>query len=458
MPTILFPFGQLAYIILSFTVIGIAFFKASKKHHVLLAAGIVTAMWQGGLWIKQLNFDIGIIHITFVALFVYRFINPGKKIKFKKSYNAIFIPWLLMTFWAFLAISKAINTTYALEGPVIFLIDAFFLWVLIENIRTPNDFRFLIKCVSWTIIIQSMISLLQFKIPFFKVGVIDDIASHMWWRAKGTLFHPNQMGIVLAFTLPVILRALIGSITLKDKAMLRLTAVALGLGFIALIATYNRGSWVGIFIGLFVMITIDLFSRGSKYKKAAIGLLSVGVIVVLIGSIKFGSLIIDRFVNSDADGQMDNRTEQTEEAKQLIKQHPILGVGYKNDDFYAREIFVHNNYLLIATEIGLPGLFFFLWFLAIYLALIWGGTRSKISFVSNYSKGFVASIIAFGIASIPGPDFWIAADVQRQFLIVLAVMISARRLESKIIEIQKNKKLNKSKISESNHTKLTIIK
>ncbi len=457
MPTLLFPFGQLAYIVLSFTVIGIAFFNAGTKHHVLLAAGIITAMWQGGLWIKALNFDIGIIHITFFALFVYRFINPGKKINFRKKYKAIFIPWLLMALWGFLSITKAINKTYALEGPVILLMDLFFLQVMVENIRTPGDFRFLIKCLCWTIIIQSCISLLQFKIPFFKVGVIDDIASYMWWRAKGTLFHPNQMGIVLAFTLPVILRALIGSITLKDKPLIRLTTVTLALGFTALVTTYNRGSWVGIAFGLFVMISIDLFSRGSRYKKAAIGLLSVGIIVVLIGSIKFGSLILDRFVNSDADGQIDNRTEQMEEARELIKLNPILGVGYKNDNFYAREIFVHNNYLLIAAEIGIPGLLFFLWFLGNYLTLIWGGVRSKISFVSNYSKGFVASIIAFCIASIPGPDFWITADVQRQFLIVLAVLISARRLESKIIEIQKNKKLGSAKKKQINQAKLSMI-
>ncbi|KAA3657308.1 MAG: hypothetical protein DWQ10_13620, partial [Calditrichaeota bacterium] len=208
----LLPFGQFIFIFLSFSIIGIIFVRARNKAYPLLAAGIITAMWQGGLWINALNFDIGIIHITFFALMIYNFIDPGKKIKFKKNYKAIFIPWLLMACWGFLSIHKAINTTYALEGPIVLLIDAFFLWVLVNNIKTPKDFRFLMKCLSWTIIIQAMISLLQFKIPFFKVGVIDDIASHMWWRAKGTLFHPNQMGIVLAFTLPVILRALIGSI------------------------------------------------------------------------------------------------------------------------------------------------------------------------------------------------------------------------------------------------------
>ncbi|KAA3661009.1 MAG: O-antigen ligase domain-containing protein [Calditrichaeota bacterium] len=229
------------------------------------------------------------------------------------------------------------------------------------------------------------------------------------------------------------------------------------MGFTAFITTYNRGSWVGACVGMFIMISLDLFARGSKHKKVAMGLMSFGVLVVLVGSIKFGSLIIDRFMNSDADGQIDNRSEQTHEAIELIKQNPIVGVGYKNDDFYAREIFVHNNYLLIAAEFGIPGLLFYFWFIGNYLALIIGGIRSKVSFVSNYSKGFLASIIAFSIASIPGPDFWIAADVQRQFLIVLAVLISARRLESKLIEIQKNKKLNKSKIDQTNIAKLSII-
>ncbi len=436
----LLPFGQAVFLALCLILVAVALVLAKDRRRVLLMAAVVTGAWQGGLWLARFNTDIRLTHIFLFGLFVWQFIEPQKQVYFRKQYMRILLPWSLLIIWSALAITQALNTDYARMGPLTFLIDALAVYVMVSVVRTPRDLQFFLVAICFSVIGQSVLALVQFKFHFFKLGVIDDAASWMWWRARGSFFHPNHLGIFLASTLPLVLRGLIGAIAGRDKKMMYITSAAFLLGGVGLLATFNRGSWVGLAAGLLVMVFMDMFGRGGKVKKVARGMLVAGILVAMAGSVKYGALIIDRFINSDRQEQEANRSMQAEEAIALIKQKPLLGVGYKNDIFYSSTIFVHNNYLLIAAETGLVGLGFFLWFLFEFWRMIVRSVRSKIPTVSNYGKGYVAGIIAFMIASIPGPDFWINEGVQMHFFVLVAFMISMLRIENKLIELQRKKK------------------
>ncbi len=436
----LLPFGQAGFLVLSLILVAVAMAVAKDRRRVLLMAAVVSAAWQGGLWLARFNTDIRLTHILLFGLFVWQFIEPQKRIHFRKSYLRILLPWSLLIVWSTLAITQALNADYARMGPLTFFIDALAVYVMVNVIRTPKDLQFFLIVICFAVIGQSLLALVQFKFHFFKFGVIDEAASWMWWRARGSFFHPNHLGIFLAWSLPLVLRGLIGAIAGRDRKMTYITASAFLLGGMALLATFNRGSWIGLAAGMLVMVMLDMFGRGGKVKRVARGMLVVGVLVGMVGSVKYGGLILDRFINSDRQEQEANRSMQAQEAIELIKQKPILGVGYKNDIFYSSTIFVHNNYLLIAAETGLIGLGFFLWFLFEFWRMIIRAVRSKIPTVSNYGKGYVAGMLAFMIASIPGPDFWINEGVQMYFFVWLAFMISMLRIESKLLELQRKKR------------------
>jgi len=275
--------------------------------------------------------------------------------------------------------------------------------------------------------------LVQFKVPYFKFGVIDEVASWMWWRARGTFFHANHLGMFFVILLPVALRSAISFLLAKNQKFFYISISAFLLGLVALMTTYNRGSWIGFGSGMVVMFSLDLLSRKSKIKKIVRGALIIGVFLGIFVSIKFGGMIIDRVLHSDQKEIMEGREQLQEEAIDTIQQHPVFGVGYFNDRYYSKVIFAHNLYLLVATEVGVPGFIFFAWFLLELLWLVIRGCRSKIPFVYNYSRGLLASLVGFMIASLPGPDFWINEDVQFYFWVVVAITVSLLRMEHKIV-------------------------
>jgi len=439
--------SPIVFLLILTALIGVYYVTYSgAKHRAILSAALFIGAWQNGLWLEFAFLDVTLGYFLFTFLLILGFTSV-KKLETPGNLLRLHIPWILLTIWSAISVTKALNTEFAVGGPARFLLVLVIFWAILKCTRTPKDFQFLMACFSAFVLGQAVFGLLQFKIEGLKIGVIDDWSSWMWWRSRGSFFHSNQLGIVLLLYLPVVLRSLINCYLSKGKQYLYLHGAALILGAGALITTRNRGSWIGLAFALTIIVMLDMIGRGGKVKKIAMQFFGVGLVAVIIGAVSYGDIVFDRFMNSDADDQIEGRQGLQVEAIAVIKDNPILGVGYNNDRFYTSTIFVHNVYLLVAAEIGIPGLLFWLWFLFEIMLMSIKAHRSKISYISNYGKGFIGSLAGFCLASIPGPDFWINEHVQLYFWALVAALVSLMRIEhyaKKQLEARKLQEKKKS--------------
>lgn len=132
---------------------------------------------------------------------------------------------------------------------------------------------------------------------------------------------------------------------------------------ICLVLTYSRGAWVSIL----AVITV----YGVLYNRRVFWLLALLPLAALFNH----DLVMERLLSilNPTDTSAGLRWALWESTIAMIADHPLIGVGwgayrlvYPEYDFYVNNastiIFhAHNMYLQIAAEIGIPGLFAFLY-------------------------------------------------------------------------------------------------
>jgi O-antigen ligase len=144
---------------------------------------------------------------------------------------------------------------------------------------------------------------------------------------------------------------------------------------LALIFSLTRNSWGGAIAGIIVLLIL-------RRPRA---------ITVLIAAMLFFYLLSPGFIKQRLHSGLDTNDPTTRgriecfgTAIRLIKDNPWLGVGPKNVKYEALKYrkenefpdwlyqHMHNNFLQIAAEAGIPGLIFWLWFM---FRLAWDALR-----------------------------------------------------------------------------------
>lgn len=276
--------------------------------------------------------------------------------------------------------------------------------------------------IAGLLVFESVISLQQFSkgtplgksieaqkgIEFFGEGA-DELQFR--FRPLGTFEHANELGAFTAFALFVVL-------ALYSSTSKRIFEITFLIGLITLITTLSRSSWIAFSIGLFVSARLIknllktrqiIFSPG---KTTAIGAVSFIFFVFFI----FPRLERSIYSFVEVDGGGTTRILQIKNALMLISRSPLMGVGagmnviegYIQDPGGVMAVFptsVHNMYLLLAVEHGIPALVLFLAFVLSYLRTIQTSLR-KISLYNQWSiitRGILAGIITLSIVAIFQP-------------------------------------------------------
>ena len=424
--------STIVFVAISAVLVLAGMFYAKNKSHFLLGAAILTIAWQGGLHVEVFKMDFTLTHFIFLLLFVWNFIEGRKKSQLAGTFNRPIYFWGAMILFAIVAMMTAIDKFQAVTGVMRPGLDLVIFFAIMKSMRKPVDVKFLGNALMFSLIFQGILATLQYKFPDFRFGVIDQNQSWMWWRAKGTFFHPNEMGMYAMMFLPFVARVLFYAIMRQDKKEIWLSGTAFLLGGIALFATGNRGSWAGLVFGMSVMLTYDMFKTGkagTKLKKVLAGLAIPAVLFLFFFAIKYGSVMMDRIFYSDREGIGGDRLRYQEEAIEMIKNYPVTGVGYNNYLYHVDTYFVHNLYLLSAAEIGVPGALSLVGFLVILVGYTIKGMKSKIFYISNLSRGILAGILGFMLASMPGPDFWISHPIQMYFWSLAALQVALLRAD-----------------------------
>ncbi len=145
-----------------------------------------------------------------------------------------------------------------------------------------------------------------------------------------------------------------------------------GFLLVGIYLTYTRGAWLAVALGVLVVA-----ATGGRR------VLAVAVLSAVIGYALFFPLVRNRLDFSDnsvAERVVYNRT-----ATAALRANPLLGGGWGSNYYLYGDVLVplfdqndlpfwHDDYLLVATQVGLPGLAVFL---SIWVSLIWGTLRAR---------------------------------------------------------------------------------
>lgn len=224
-------------------------------------------------------------------------------------------------------------------------------------------------------------------------------------RVSGTLGHPNAMAMYLDLLIPWVAFQLATENKIKRKIFL---AAALILGGFAVISSGSRSGWLGLVVGS--GISMILWYRKQR-KNPIMAMISIAVAgAIVFTTLFFTSHTFRSRLTEDDRGAAEVRIPLMQVAKEMIATNPINGVGLANythemlmydrtNDFIATNynMPVHNTFLMLAAEIGIPGTAVFVVLLLTFIresfriAMQGGRETSALGF------GMLASLIGWAI-------------------------------------------------------------
>ncbi len=284
---------------------------------------------------------------------------------------------------------KAGALLLVLKNPIIFL-------YLANNLSNRRIVFALIGILLLNGSLQALIAIAQYikggPLGLGMLGEMDSLyasasGTGTLFRMGGTVGHPNKLAMMLVFPMEINFAILF----IKSPNWLkwiRITPIFFMLP--AIILTYSRSAWASLILGGSLNI---YWCRSKKTQQKVISaLLVVGVFsVVGASSVAFIPSVRNRIFADDGGSGTDIRDELKTIAKNIIDHHYWIGVGLNNYCSVVRKFDnsktgatwgfampVHNEFYLVAAELGVPAaVVFVILLIIIFLFHIPIGLTSK---------------------------------------------------------------------------------
>jgi len=246
-------------------------------------------------------------------------------------------------------------------------------------------------------------------------GIQEVLGGTVVSRVGGTYRHPNYLAIPMACLVVPML-----TLFWQSRSWRRLlNGLALGGATLCLILPLSRAGWVAFLLVLLALGVCFWLTPGSRellrrYRRSILG----GLVLIAAVGAAFSPIIMRKILQSDP-MNVQSRMELNEIALEMIRQHPLTGVGINNHSLGAEglgryEVYalafglppvVHNIYLLIASEIGIPGLLAFLGVMGTLLMRGFRRLRHPESWAGRMlNMGFLSGALGFLGADMFGPS------------------------------------------------------
>lgn len=318
-------------------------------------------------------------------------------------------------------------------------------FVILKRINRKQDVIDFTKGVMYGLGFEALIGVWQWQIgpviiPFFVM--VNE------WRATGTIGVPNAFGCYLAMLAPISIRLALFT-KIKPKWLWSAISV-LSLG--ALLATYTRGAWLSLSVALMFFFYLD-FLKNKLNRRQINYLLVVFIIGIAFTAVKYGDTITGRMVGSKEAISGDTKHSRmglAKDAIRIIKQHPITGIALNNYRYHAdKEIqgtrIVHNAYLLIAAQLGIPGIVIFIILNFGVFIVGFKIRKSKDPTLYHIGMGGLAGMLSLFIYHLIAPDYRlviIKLHHWRALAMIVAVLIAdehTNKLRQKYVLRQKKR-------------------
>jgi O-antigen ligase len=372
--------------------------------------------------------------IPFLILMVYwlfEIIHKNRKVYFPKS------NWMALAFvaWAGLSVLKAPLFSYALFD-FLRLIKLYLIYLYIaNNILSKTELKTLVSFFLLGVIFQGFICLYQFvsqdvshifgnvfgQQDFYSQEGVKKYQSFFsvfgsWGsslkRASGTVGPINAQAQFFVFLLPLALLLWLTAKRFRNQAFNLFVFV---IGLLGLIVTFSRGGLIGLIAGVSAALLFSWIMRLISNRK----FLVILFICLFLSTIFIPKLF--QYISTRPEAAI-ARLHFMKVAVNIIKDHPIIGVGLNNNliavseydpNTYFMQLPTHNYYLLIATETGIPGLVFFFGFLSLSCAMTLKAARSDDLYIASVSIAIFGAFIAVSLHLLVD---WIATNTNHTLL------------------------------------------
>ncbi len=343
------------------------------------------------------------------ALWIWKMVttSPGKRQI--QWFPSISIPYAGMILWATLSIFSAADPSFSLDELVDFF-KAFLVFLYIaNNVRANSQLVGISYMIFAGVILQGLLALAQYfhgtTFGFELLGetrhsfLVQEIGESGLARVAGTQGHPNGFAYYLMLMLPLVTATILAG---RSRRFTLAAGIAFFMGFVSLILTFSRMGWVGVALVVPWVIFMGIWKRAGLIK--ALRGLTIFAFLSALCILPFAGTIGQRLFETDY-GRAYSRVPLMEVALNIIRHHPLLGVGLNNYrlvmDQYDNTIEritlhvpnpVHNMFLFVAAEVGIPGLIFFLWWHFALLKRGWRNFWEKEGFSCFLSLGLVGAL------------------------------------------------------------------
>ncbi len=307
-------------------------------------------------------------------------------------------------------------------------------WILRTYLDKPIYYWGILAINIGILAIQGIVSLLQyfffFQFPIPVGGVastdVDLVDNEIIQRVTGVLGHSNTFAAYLTVICSICLIILFSRVRNIYKIAVFPFLFA---GLISLILTFSRNGWM-----VFALDAIFIAYWALKTKRLSIGyVIAIASVCIFLFGVLFASGVFDtmltRVFRTD-EKAFDSRFDLASVALEMIQSQPFVGIGLNSfeenmihyDPNHITHIIqqpVHNAFLLVAAESGIPALL-------ILLAILW--TYLKLAFaVIKRNSELHFSIGLTGVATFAGLGLANMFDVslRKESVIGLIVLISA---------------------------------
>ena len=182
--------------------------------------------------------------------------------------------------------------------------------------------------------------------------------------------------------------------------------------FFALLLTMSPAAFFSLFCALIVYFCLQ-----GKLKKSSF-LVLLGLFLSIVIMVIWRSATQKEYIRPIF--SMTMRLNYWQESLMLIRAHLFTGIGLGNFNLQISR-YAHNSYLQILAEMGILGLFSFIWLVS--AALSFGFNNLKQSIYRDQTSGLVAASVVFLVHNILDFTFFLP-EVSLIWWLILGLIIS----------------------------------
>jgi O-antigen ligase len=289
----------------------------------------------------------------------------------------------------------------------------------------------------------------KFKLLFGYHWIVDKIygITHdsLIMRPYGTFSHPNVFGAYMFFSCLLSYYLLIVSRETKKRVLISIVIFFQILGIFLSFSRVAICAWIIAtfvwFVGLFIMklkrkdrAVVEYWARIKTLIKITVSSLVISLVLFYPQYLERTGVVSYGTSNQEA---ISDRLLFQNISLRMIKQHPLTGVGYLNfvnqmenysktklQDYQLQP--VHNVYLLIAAESGLPALILFLLFVGL---IVYKAIRNKA--LNPLSLVLLSIFIGFLFINLFDHYLWTIQQGRLMFFTVAGLLVASVSLNNR---------------------------